>query len=205
MRVLQIVPTLIGEGLYAGESCILVRLAGCNLHCTWCDTPQARRGGTEVPFATLVERGIEAPQRWVLLTGGEPLLQRSTAKLINRWCEGGKSVLIETNGTILIDKIIHKKTAISMDIKTPSSGEADKYRPENLKLLRSTDILKFVIADRKDFDWSKGFISHNGTKAHIFFQPAWGRLSAKKLAHWIYEEIPQVRLGVQLHKMIKLQ
>jgi len=204
MRVNQLVPTIVGEGYYAGTPCLLVRLSGCNLHCAWCDTSCARRGGSDIPFATLVERGINAIQNCILLTGGEPLLQRSTPKLVNRWVEGGKFVHIETNGTLPIDKIILKGTAISMDIKTPSSGENGKHHKDNLRKLRSIDFVKIVIADRKDFDWAKGFVKSNRTKSSVFFQPVWGRLSAKKLTHWIMDEIPQVRLSVQLHKILKL-
>ena len=204
MRVVQIVSTIIGEGLYAGMPCFLVRLGGCNLHCNWCDTPAARHGGKEIPFASLVDRGIDAKQKWILLTGGEPLIHRSVPKLVKRWSNGKKFTLIETNGTQNIEKVQFDGTFIAMDIKTPSSGESGKHLISNLKKLRAIDSVKFVIADRKDFDWAKKFVMRNPVKSSILFQPVWGRLSPKRLAQWIYEEVPTVRLSVQLHKIIKL-
>ncbi len=204
MRVAQIVSTIIGEGLYVGTPCLLVRLAGCNLRCSWCDTPEARRGGSEVPFAKLVERGIKAPQKWILLTGGEPLLQRSTGKLVKRWVEGGKKVLVETNGTLPLERVLIDGVFISMDVKTPSSGESSKVLRKNLELLRSGDAIKLVIADRRDFAWAVDFVNGLQTEAAIFFQPAWGRLSPKRLSKWIVADGLGVRLSVQLHKLIKL-
>ena len=205
MRVSQIVSTVVGEGLYIGEPCLLVRLSGCNLHCNWCDTPTARKGGSEVPFAKLVDRGILSPTKWILLTGGEPLLQRSTPKLVSRWLEGGKNVIVETNGTLSVQRIALNGVSISMDVKTPSSGEHKNFFYENLKFLRKDDAIKFVIADMRDFNWSKDFVKNIRTKAQILFQPAWGRLSPKKLAHKIIEAKFPVRLSVQLHKMIKME
>ncbi len=205
MRVSQIVSTIVGEGVYTGEACLLVRLSGCNLHCKWCDTPTARRGGSEVPFAKLVDRGIFSPTRWILLTGGEPLLQRSTPKLISRWLEGGKNIIVETNGTVPVQKIAVNGVSISMDVKTPSSGEDKKFLTENLNFLRKSDAIKFVISDKMDFDWSKDFVQNMRTKAQILFQPAWGRISPQKLAHKIIEAKLPVRLSVQLHKIIKME
>ena len=205
MRVSQMVYTIIGEGIYIGEPCLLVRLSGCNLHCSWCDTPAARRGGREIPFARLVDKGISSPTKWILLTGGEPLLQRSTPKLISRWLEGGKNVLVETNGTVPINRIVQSGVSISLDVKTPSSGEAGKFYEENLKYLRKNDAIKFVIADRRDFDWARNFIGNIKVKAQILFQPAWGRISPQKLAHRIIEAKLPVRLSVQLHKIIKIE
>lgn len=208
MRVSQIVSTIIGEGLYVGEPCLLVRLSGCNLHCSWCDTPQARRGGREVPFARLVEQGILSSAEKILLTGGEPLGQKSTPKLIHRWLEGGKNVLVETNGTLPVERIVSKNVFLSVDVKTPSSGESGKFLHSNLKFLRSGDALKFTIADKNDFKWAKDFISrHCGTRtrATILLQPVWGRLSPRRLAQWIIDEKLPVRISVQLHKMIKME
>ena len=204
MRVVQMVPTVVGEGLYVGVPCFLIRLGGCNLHCRWCDTPNARHGGREIPLSAIVDRALSSPQEWILLTGGEPLIHRSAFKLVSRLVEGGKKVLIETNGTRPIGRFLLENVSISMDVKTPSSGEAGKTVMDNLKLLRPTDAIKFVIAHRKDFDWAKNFVRTHPTSAPVFFQPVWGRLSARKLAVWIYEELPTVRLGFQLHKIIKL-
>ncbi|RKZ34065.1 hypothetical protein DRQ33_02945, partial [bacterium] len=103
-----------------------------------------------------------------------------------------------------IENFLLDRTSISMDIKTPSSGESGKYCQENLSLLRPVDVVKFTIAHREDFLWAKRFVNKNKFISSIFFQPVWGRLSAKRLAQWIIEEIPQVRLSVQLHKILKL-
>lgn len=204
MRITQIVRTIIGEGLWVGQPCLLVRLSGCNLHCSWCDTPEVHRGGREIPFSELVERGIKTPEKWILLTGGEPLLQRSVGKLVKNWINGKKNVLIETNGTRPIAPVLMDGVSVSMDIKTPSSGEVGKHYNPNLRLLRPVDALKFVISDKKDFDWARDFILKNPTRANLFFQPAWGRLSARRLAGWIIEHKLPVRLSVQIHKILKL-
>lgn len=205
MRVAQIVHTIIGEGLFVGEPCLLIRLSGCNLHCDWCDTPEAHRGGSEIPLGKLVDRGIMSSQRWILLTGGEPLMQRSTGKLVQRWLEGNKRILIETNGSLSVERVAIDGICLSVDVKTPSSGECGKFLNKNIRFLRSCDCLKFVIADRKDFLWAKNFILDTQTDATLIFQPVWGRLSPKRLAQWIIESELPVRLGIQMHKMIKMQ
>jgi len=204
MRVLQISPTLVGEGILVGQPCILIRLAGCNLHCTWCDTPEAHRGGSEVPFADIVDRGILAKSEWILLTGGEPLLQKSTNKLVKKWLEGGKKVLIETNGSVPIEKFLLDGVRISMDVKTPSSGEVNSHHKENLDLLRPIDAITFIIGDKKDYNWAKRFIKKHNMDAIIYFQPCWGRTSARRLAEWIISDGLNARLSFQLHKVLKI-
>ena len=132
-------------------------------------------------------------------------MQRSTGKLVHRWLEGNKRVLIETNGSLLVDRVAIDGVYLSVDVKTPSSGECGKFLNKNIKLLRSSDCLKFVVADRKDFSWAKDFISNIQTDAALIFQPVWGRLSPKRLAQWIIESELPVRLGIQMHKMSKMQ
>lgn len=204
MRVIQIAETIIGEGSFAGEPCLMVRLGGCNLSCSWCDTPNARRGGHNIPFPTLIEKGLESPYDWILLTGGEPLLQKNTPKLVQCWAENGKKILVETNGSLDIRPVLINNAFISMDIKPPSSGCVNSLHKENLNLLRSVDQIKIVIADQDDFDWAKKLINQLSTKATIVIQPAMRRISAERLAKMLLKEKLKARMGIQLHKLLKL-
>ncbi len=204
MRVTQLVQTIVGEGTYAGFSCFLVRLSGCNLHCAWCDTPVSHSPGSEMPLSSVVERALAFSGKIILLTGGEPLANASTSKIVTQWIRHDKIVIIETNGTFPIKSFLKPGIIISMDAKTPSSNECGKTCMANLPLLRPEDSLKFIVANRTDFDWAKDFLKQNPVRAEVIMQPVWGRLSPKKLAMWIIDELPQARLGVQLHKILKL-
>lgn len=194
-----------GESSYAGRPCAFVRLAGCNLRCSYCDTRYAYDGGSaqEIPD---IERQVRSfGCRIVEVTGGEPLLQAEAPELIRTLLDHGYTVLMETNGSLDIGCIDERCSRI-VDVKCPSSGESAKNRLENLAIVTPNDEVKFVIGDRADFDYAKGVISanlscRNGLKPPLI-SPVFGRLNPKDLARWILEDQLDVRLQIQLHKVI---
>jgi 7-carboxy-7-deazaguanine synthase len=210
LRVSEIFYSIQGEGPLSGRPAIFVRLYGCNLNCSWCDTRYAREGGVfkiweiEELITFLKEKFKNI--REVTITGGEPLLQKGTFALIERLFSMGFTVCLETNGSLSL-KGLPQEVIKVMDFKTPSSGMEKFNLYENLEFLDRKDAVKFVIADKKDFAWSiqkcKEFAIFE--KTEVFFSPVWGRLSGKRLAGWILEEKLPVRLQLQLHKILKLK
>ena len=155
-----------GESSYAGLPCFFVRLAGCNLACRYCDTPEARGTGTRRSIASIVEEATAAKAPITEITGGEPLLQEGFACLaVALRDQSGKKVLVETNGALDISIIPEGVTAI-MDVKCPGSGESGSFDPANLQRLRSADEVKFVLSDRKDYEWARDFVV-----SHTLFEP----------------------------------
>lgn len=203
MKVCEIFASIQGESTYAGLPCVFVRMAGCNLRCVYCDTTYAYEEGIEMAEDEIIERVKSYRIKLVEITGGEPLLQKDTLSLIEKLIDNGFTVLVETNGSISI-KNVDKRAIIIMDIKTPKSGMFDKMDLTNLKHLRTTDEVKFVVADRKDYNWAKEFIKDYGLadKCKILFSPVYDILSAKDLSEWIIKDRLSVRLNLQLHKYI---
>lgn len=192
-----------GESTFAGLPCAFVRLSGCNLRCTYCDTPYARDEGQERDVEEIAAEIAESGVGLVEITGGEPLLQSDTPLLCERLLARGLSVLVETNGTrdisVLPDSVVR-----IMDIKTPGSGEHQQFLETNLEYLRPTDECKLVVCDRADFEWARDFIRAHDlhSRCTVILSPAWGRLAADRLSEWILAERLPVRLGLQLHKII---
>jgi len=181
---------------------LFVRTNGCNLRCRWCDSTYTFSGGREIPLNELMENVAQAKEKWVCFTGGEPLLQRETPDFLKRCTELGKKVLVETGGSLSIEKcLLSGDIMIDMDIKTPSSGEEASLYRRNLDLLRDHDYIKFVIADQNDYDFARDFI--RGLNRHInsVFQPAWGT-DLKWLAGKVLDDQLDVRVLTQLHKII---
>ncbi|MCX7824515.1 MAG: radical SAM protein [Verrucomicrobiae bacterium] len=150
----EIYKSIQGEGTRAGLPCVLVRLAGCNLRCSWCDTAYAFAGGARISLDEIVERVAKFDCRLVEITGGEPLLQAEAMPLMTRLADAGHTVLLETSGALDIGPVDPRVVRI-MDLKCPASGECDRNRWENIPLLRATDEVKFVIATREDYAWAK--------------------------------------------------
>ena len=211
MQVTEIFRSIQGESTYAGLPCIFVRLTGCNLRCVWCDTAYAFYGGQtksveEVLGAVRSLSECEGRLRvnLVELTGGEPLLQQDIYPLIDHLLEDDYRVLIETSGERLIDKLPERVVRI-VDVKCPGSGEGGKFRLENLAALRPHDQLKFVLADRQNYEWACEFLQQHPLQDKveaILFSPVFGQLEPRALAGWILEDGLPVRLGLQLHKFI---
>jgi len=207
LRVYEIASTINGEGYTAGEPVTLVRLAGCNLRCRWCDTPYAR-DPTQGKVMSLQRIWAEITSykcRNVLVTGGEPLLQEEALNvLIDKLARAEHRPILETNGSLSVEKIPHDCHVV-MDVKCPSTGECEKNCFSNLVFLKPDDEVKFVVANRADYDWAKDFADEHGlftSNGRVCFSNVWSELDPKKLAQWIISDSLPVRLSLQIHKII---
>ena len=193
-----------GESLYNGLPCVFVRLTGCNLRCSYCDTRYAYEEGMEMELAEILQKVATYCCPLIEITGGEPLLQDDTPLLISELLEKGYEVMMETNGTFDIS-IVDKRCIKIVDIKCPTSGENDKNDLENLKRLNQKDQVKFVIGSREDYEYAKNItklISPELPEKNILFSPVFGKIAYAKLARWILEDNLNIRLHLQLHKII---
>jgi 7-carboxy-7-deazaguanine synthase len=197
-----------GESTYAGLSCYFIRLAGCNLRCRYCDTTYAYNPGLDAPIPDLVAECRANPAAIVEITGGEPLLQPGFRELATALRDqGGKPVLVETNGSLDISAIPAGVIAI-MDIKCPGSGASEAMDPANIARLRPQDEVKFVLGDRTDYEWARDFVRRHSlaTRCHaVLFSPVFGKLPAKDVAQWIVVDGLPVRVQVQLHKVLGMK
>lgn len=203
MKVCEIFTSIQGESSYAGLPCTFVRMTGCNLRCTYCDTTYVYDEGSEVSEEEVLKKVRDAGIGLIEITGGEPLLQKEVYHLIRRLIEDGYKVLIETNGSLSI-RDIDKRAVVILDIKTPGSGMYEKMDLSNLDEIKQTDEIKFVITDRMDYDWSKDMIGKYALhqKCHLLMSPAYGSLVPSVLAGWILEDKLPARLNLQIHKYI---
>jgi len=204
VKVCEIFTSIQGESTHAGMLCTFIRLSGCNLRCSYCDTKYAYDEGAELSIENVLERIEEATIRLVEITGGEPLLQTDeTAGLTTLLLDSGYNVLIETNGTLPIESIDGRAIMI-MDVKTPASGMSTKNNFANFEYLKKVDEVKFVICDRNDYIWAKKIVLEYGLpkRCTVLFSPAFGSLEPRKLVEWILEDRVDVRLNLQLHKYI---
>lgn len=199
----EIFYSLQGESSWAGLPCVFVRLTACNLRCTWCDTPYAFEEGTPLALSEVIVKVLEFDCPLVEITGGEPLLQPNVFPLMTRLCDLGKTVLLETSGAVDVAAVDPRVVKI-MDLKCPGSGEVARNRYENLRHLDKKDEVKFVIADRADYDWAKQQLSTHRltTLCPVLFSPVWERLPVKTLADWLVADKLPVRLQTQWHKHI---
>ena len=203
MKVCEIFTSIQGESSYAGLPCTFVRMTGCNLRCTYCDTTYVYDEGSEVSEEEVLKKVRDAGIGLIEITGGEPLLQKEVYHLIRRLIEDGYKVLIETNGSLSI-RDIDKRAVVILDIKTPGSGMYEKMDLSNLDEIKQTDEIKFVITDRMDYDWSKDMIGKYALhqKCHLLMSPAYGSLVPSVLAGWILKDKLPTRLNLQIHKYI---
>jgi len=193
-----------GESLYNGLPCVFVRLSGCNLRCSYCDTRYAYEEGVEMDIPEILEQVAIFKCPLVEITGGEPLLQPETPRLVSNLLNKGYEVILETNGSLDIS-IIDGRCVKIVDVKCPSSAESDKNDLNNLKRLSPKDQLKFVIGDRKDYEYAREILklrSKGLPLSHILFSPVSGKIAPARLAKWIIEDNLRVRLHLQLHKII---
>lgn len=210
MKVNEIFKSIDGEGLRTGELTTFIRLAGCNLRCSYCDTCYALKNsnGTEMSVDEIVKRAKKYDYRNITLTGGEPLIHKDVDDLISKLCENGFYVNIETNGSVPIDKyILNKNILITMDYKLPSSGVEKNMNLNNLEKLRANDVLKFVIG-KDDFDKVKQIIEKYNIKSYIYLSPVFGEIEPfeivdfMKIMHTQGIDTSKMRVQVQLHKII---
>jgi len=198
--------TLIGEEPHAGEQCVLIRIAGCNLDCRWCDTPDREKIIERVETDELADRAVKTGRPWALVTGGEPMNCDETPELLGALLSREICVLMETNGSFSLEKV-PPEVVKSVDIKTPSSGFAGRFMESNLEFLDRKDVAKFVIADRNDFDWALNEIERLDlfSKSGVIFSPVWEIMEPKVLVRMILDCGLPVRLSVQLHKILRIK
>ena len=201
LEVTEIFRSIEGETKTAGFPAVFVRLTGCNLNCRYCDSRYALVNGRQMSIAEIklaVKKNL--PAHHITLTGGEPLLQKDAAKLIDSLCSLDCNLQIETNGSLPLEGL-NKAARFIVDVKTPSSGSGGSFLMENLNQLRPDDELKFVVCSEDDYTFACKFIASNKPAAAVNLSPAAG-LSRKKLAEWMLRDKLNARLNLQLHKLI---
>jgi len=202
MNINEIFYSIQGEGKWTGLPNIFIRTTGCNLRCSFCDTKYAYDDGTEISMEDIVKSVSNYPCTCVCITGGEPLLQDEIENLIDVLLKKDYNICLETNGSINVAPFSSKKSLmISLDIKCPSSNMHEKMHFNNIPLLDGGDQLKFVIKDKNDYNYAKDIVKKYEPKCSIFFQPAWGT-DATNLAEWILADRLNVKLGLQIHKIL---
>ncbi|HJX01382.1 MAG TPA: radical SAM protein [Terriglobales bacterium] len=218
MYLIEIYKSVQGESSFAGLPCIFVRLAGCNLRCSWCDSEYTFSGGTKMSLdEVMAEVRKLAPVKLVEITGGEPMLQeREVVPLMRRLLDENYEVLVETSGERPLTNVpaqVHK----IVDVKCPASGEFGSFRLENLHALTARDEVKFVLADRDDYEFARDFVREHGLEsrvANVLFSPAFRKdaaperdtsnclLDPRELVEWILADGLNARLGLQIHKFV---
>lgn len=205
LRVTEIFHSIQGESTHAGRPCTFVRLTGCPMRCTWCDSEYTFTGGDHFTIEQIMQKVRDFGCRLIEVTGGEPLAQREAFELIRQLCDEEYEVLIETGGYVSTADV-DERAKIILDIKCPASGEAGRNDWSNLERLRGDqDEVKFVIADASDWEFAKKTIAQYGLETRakaILISPAWGLFPLQDLARWITESGLNVRMQLQLHKYI---
>jgi len=202
MKIYSIFKSLQGEGLSIGAPTVFIRTSGCPLNCTYCDTPQAMEKGEQMAVEAILAKIRKMKCRHVCLTGGEPLAQKEAPRLVKLILDEGYQLVLETNGAMPLDELpCVENLTISMDIKCPSSGEAEKMRFNNIELLGPTDQLKFIIADERDYSYAKEILEKYPAKSEVIFTPV-GGTHLRWLAEKVLKDGIDVRVLPQLHKFI---
>ncbi|MBH0202957.1 MAG: 7-carboxy-7-deazaguanine synthase QueE [Nitrospira sp.] len=203
MRVTEIFHSVQGESTFAGLPCVFVRLTGCPLRCTWCDTDYAFFGGTDRSIDDILDRVRSYGCQMVEVTGGEPLAQPDTGTLLRRLCREGFTVLLETSGAV-DTAIVDPSVRIILDVKCPGSGMTERMYWPNVERLRSQDEAKFVMQDRSDYEWAKSILDRFQLidRCAVLFSPVFGALDPRQLAEWLLADRLPIRLQLQLHKHI---
>jgi 7-carboxy-7-deazaguanine synthase len=204
LTIHEIYRSIQGESTHVGRPCTFIRLTACDLRCRWCDTPYAFTGGRKMSIDDVLAETARLECRLVELTGGEPLLQKDAIPLMERLIGTGYEVLLETGGHIPLDDVPDDVRAI-VDVKCPGSGEAEEMHWPNLDQLSPHDEVKFVIADRADFEYAKDVAARYQLQDRVaatLFSPVFGELEPAELARWILEDHVSARLQIQAHKYI---
>lgn len=200
----EIYASIQGESSFAGVPCTFVRLTGCNLRCTWCDTEHAFHGGQRMTRAEALEATLSRKTRVVEITGGEPLLQPAVLPFMKELCDAGKTVLIETSGERDISEVDPRVHRI-MDLKAPGSGESARNRWENIEHLTKKDEVKFVLADRTDYEWAREAIKQHKLAdrvSNVLLSVVHGALDPKSVVEWMLADDVPARFQLQMHKVI---
>jgi 7-carboxy-7-deazaguanine synthase len=205
LNISEIFYSIQGETSMVGKPSVFIRLAGCNLECSWCDTLYSREKGKKKKIDWLLDRVAEYKCPNVVITGGEPMMQADVVKLIKKLTEKGYKVVLETNGSIDISGL-PKEVKIVMDIKTPSSGEAEKMNFSNISKLNKSDEIKFVISNQQDFVWSCEVLKKHKTRAsELLFSPVKGKVSFETISGWVKDTVPHARIQPNLQRMFSIQ
>ena len=203
LRVTEIFRSLQGEGVDTGLPTTFVRLTGCPLRCSYCDTTYAFKGGVSMSIEAICEEVAGHGASRVTVTGGEPLAQGAALELITALIDQGRMVSVETSGALDVSKV-DPRAALVLDIKTPASGEAERNLWRNLEHLKAGDQVKFVICDRADYEWSRDQLARHdlASRCEVLFSPVWQSLPPAQLAQWILDDRLAVRFQLQLHKVL---
>ncbi len=203
LMVNEIYPSIQGESSYAGLPCVFVRLTGCNLRCTYCDTEYSFYEGNRRTVDEVVAQTVSYKILLVEITGGEPLLQRGCATLAKRLLESGRKVLVETSGAFPID-VLPSGTIRIMDLKCPSSGESDKNDWSNIDRLNEHDEVKFVIGDRADYEWTRDVMRRYDLpkRCSVLLSTVFGKIEPAAVTRWMLEDNLDARFQLQMHKYI---
>ena len=205
LRVTEIFRSIQGESTHAGRPCSFVRLTGCPMRCTWCDSEYTFTGGASMTVEDVLAQVRAFGCRLVEVTGGEPLAQREAFELITRLCDEGYEVLIETGGYVSTEQV-DPRAKIILDVKCPASGESERNHWPNLERLRADrDEVKFVVADVGDWEYARELIERHGLERRalaVLVSPVWGEIDLQQLADWIAASGLDVRMQLQMHKQI---
>ena len=195
-------PAIMGESTLAGTPGLIIRLSGCNLKCSYCDTIYARgREGISMSPESLIKVARKSGLGLVLLTGGEPLLQRTAPHLLEELDKAGFKTMVETNGSVILPSM-PESTVVVMDIKSPGSGEVKSFDESNLERLRAGDEIKMVLTGLEDYLWACQMVQDLAAERTVILSPAFGMLDPKELSGWMLKDRLRARLGLQLHKYI---
>lgn len=203
LKVTEIFYSIQGESTHAGQPCVFIRLTGCPLRCTWCDTDYSFYGGTSHSIDELLSKVREYGCQLVEVTGGEPLAQPGVFPFTTRLCDAGYTVLIETSGAIDV-RPVDQRAKLILDVKCPGSGMTDRMHWPNLDYLAAKDEAKFVLASRQDYEWARGIVAQYRLveRCTVLFSPVFGSLDLRQLAEWILADRLPVRFQLQMHKYI---
>lgn len=203
LKITEVFLSLQGESRTVGWPTVFIRLTGCPLRCSYCDSAYAFHGGQWRSIPDLIVEARSHGVRHVCVTGGEPLAQKRCLLLLEALCDAGFEVSLETSGALDVAEV-DPRVSIVLDLKTPGSGEAPRNRLANLPLLAAKDQLKFVLCSRADYDWAKAMLAEHrlAERCEVLFSPSHGELAARELADWMVEDRLPVRFQLQLHKQL---
>ncbi|HEX8138250.1 MAG TPA: radical SAM protein [Pyrinomonadaceae bacterium] len=205
LRVTEIFRSIQGESTHMGRPCTFVRLTGCPMRCVWCDSEYTFTGGERMSLDAVLAEVRAYGCRLVEVTGGEPLAQRAAFELIERLCDEGYEVLIETGGYVSTERV-DERAALILDVKCPASGEEARNHWPNLERLRADkDEVKFVIANRADWDYAREVIARHELEERtraVLISPVWGEVDLREVADWVSASGLDVRMQLQLHKQV---